>query len=237
MKLPLMIASALCGAALGCSSSSPSNEGAKQSSSDAAQPSGDDDAAPVDTGDDATTNPTKGSPDGSTGPVVPADAGASLSDAGVVLGKDGATVEDFSAQASDFVCLKDWTQVNNYRIVNKLGHMSEALAVANSPDGGVFPVGTIISLIPGEASVKRGAGYSAATHDWEFFTLNASASGTTITAQGTTAVSNALGTCIGCHGQAAPQWDLVCGDTHGCPSLILDGAQIAAAQQTDPRCP
>jgi hypothetical protein len=98
-------------------------------------------------------------------------------------------------------------------------------------------VGTIISLIPGEASVKRAAGYSPATKDWEFFALSTSSSGTVIAMSGTTTVSNALGTCIGCHGQAAPQWDLVCGDTHGCPSLILNGSQIAQAQQTDPRCP
>lgn len=154
-----------------------------------------------------------------------------------MLAADGGTVEDFNPQASDFQCLKDWTQVNNYRITNKLGHMSEALAVANAPDGGVFPVGTIIQLIPGEASVKRGDGYSAATHDWEFFALNTSSTGTTIAMSGTTTVSNALGTCISCHGQAAPQWDLVCGDTHGCPSLILNGSQIANLQQSDPRCP
>jgi hypothetical protein len=121
--------------------------------------------------------------------------------------------------------------------VNELGHMSEALSVANSPEGGTFPVGTIIQLIPGEASVKRAPGYSATPRDWQFFTLNVSSTGTVIAMSGTTSVTNALGPCIGCHGQAQPQWDLVCGDTHGWPSLLLDGMQIATAQQTDPRCP
>jgi hypothetical protein len=114
--------------------------------------------------------------------------------------------------------------------------MSEALAVANSPDGGTFPVGTIIQLIPGEASVKRAAGYSPATHDWEFFTLTASSTGTTIDMSGTTKVSNPLGTCLSCHGKAASQWDFVCGETHGCPALPFKGSQIATFQLSDPRC-
>jgi hypothetical protein len=107
----------------------------------------------------------------------------------------------------------------------------------------VYPVGTIVQLIPTEASAKRGAGYSAQSGDWEFFSLSVSASGATVVASGGDAgVSNAFGSCLGCHSQAAPQWDFVCGDpdggnVRGCPALPLTGSQLAIAQSTDPRCP
>ena len=45
---------------------------------------------------------------------------------------------------------------------------------ANNPDGGVYPVGTVIQLVPQEAMVKRAAGFDPATNDWEFFSLDVS---------------------------------------------------------------
>src|SRR5690349_24767684 len=72
------------------------------------------------------------------------------------------SAEDLDMKASDFECVLRWTQVNNaYRITNKLGH--DALSVANNPNGGEFPVGTIIQIVPTEAMVKRKAGFSAET--------------------------------------------------------------------------
>jgi hypothetical protein len=165
---------------------------------------------------------------------------ATVSDAGA------SSVEDFVPTAADFDCLKDseWTTIGESRFKNVLGHTAEMLSVARSATGGVYPVGTIVQLIPTEASAKRGAGYSAQSNDWEFFSLTVAASGTTISAAaGDASVVNFTGlSCLGCHSQAAPQWDFVCGDvdggnTHGCTALPLTGAQLAVAQSTDPRCP
>jgi hypothetical protein len=145
---------------------------------------------------------------------------------------------DVNIQASDFVCITRGTKANNYFVVNKLGHLQEALAVANSPTGGTFPPGTIIQLVPNEASVKHVPGWNPATHDWEFFSLSTSASGTTISARGTTNVVNAFGgNCFNCHMKAMPQWDLVCQTTHGCDPLPLTEQEIQQVQSSDPRCP
>jgi hypothetical protein len=142
-------------------------------------------------------------------------------------------------KATDFECVQHWPKIGNYRIVNKLGHQSEAEAVARAAGGGTFPVGTIIQLVPMEASVKRAPGFSAASHDWEFFSLGLSSSGTQILARGGDAsVKNQFGSsCLNCHSKAAPQWDLLCGETHGCDPLPFSGAQLATLQDSDPRCP
>ena len=47
--------------------------------------------------------------------------------------------EDFVAQAGDFRNLHTMTQVRDFYIDNRLGHLDEALAVANSPRGGSTP--------------------------------------------------------------------------------------------------
>lgn len=160
--------------------------------------------------------------------------------------ESGVVGEDFVPTAADFDCLQDseWTTVGVSRYKNMNGHKAEMLEVARSPDGGVMPIGTMIQLVPTEASVKRGEGYNAASHDWEFFSLAASTDGgTTIKASGGGAeVLNFLDeSCLGCHSKAAAQWDFVCGDvdggnTHGCAPLPLSGASIASLQSTDPRC-
>jgi hypothetical protein len=202
---------------------------------------------------DATASDAAGGPgsldgtgpgSGTDGSAPHADGATSASDAGALDG--GSTFQDFNAMPTDFDCLKhtEWTQVGVSLFKNMLGHTSEMLAAAKSPDGGTFPVGTIIQLVPGEASVKRASGFSAASHDWEFFSLNTSSSGTTIAARGGNAsVVNSFGlSCLNCHGQAASQWDLLCGDvdggnTHGCAALPLTGAQLAGLRSSDPRCP
>jgi hypothetical protein len=161
------------------------------------------------------------------------------------LGGDGGGVGDFAATAATFDCLQnpEWTQVGSSLFKNVLGHTDEMLAVARSADGGTFPVGTVIQLVPTEASVKRGKGFNAASHDWEFFALSTSSTGTTINTRGGGAnVLNAFGlSCLNCHGKAQPQWDLLCGDvdggnTHGCAALPLTGPQLAGLRSSDPRC-
>ncbi len=173
---------------------------------------------------------------GSTGPASSAaDAPAQGIDAsGTVDAPAG--LEDLDMMASDFECVLHWPMVGAYRITNKLGH--DAAAVANNPNGGVFPVGTIVQIVPTEAMVKRRVGFSATTNDWEFFSLGVTASGTTITNRGTTDVVNAFnGNCHDCHVKAAPQFDFICGTTHGCDPLPLSEATLVSLQNSDPRCP
>lgn len=145
--------------------------------------------------------------------------------------------EDLVLEDGDFGCILDWPMVRHFRITNLLGHLDEALAVANSPTGGVYPVGTVIQLIPTEVMVKRGAGFSPATNDWEFIALSVTASSTTVRSRGGVEAVGPLGSsCFGCHSLAAPQWDLVCEDTHGCDPLSFDLDTILRVQNSDPRC-
>ena len=111
------------------------------------------------------------------------------------------------------------------------------LAAANATTGAVYPPGSLIQLIPTEAMVKRDKGFSAATHDWEFFALDVAKDGTKIRARGTVEVVNQFGgNCFGCHAPAAAQWDLVCESSHGCAPIRLTRAMSGALQRTDPRC-
>jgi hypothetical protein len=159
-------------------------------------------------------------------------------DGGTTGTDGGAAGEDFAAAPSDFECITGWTKVRKFRITNKLGHMTEALAVANSPTGGEYPVGTIIQLVPFEAMVKRARGWNAATRDWEFFTFDISSAGTSIFARGTTNVVNRQDgdTCLGCHMLARPEWDMICETDHGCAPLIVKPGRIDALQASDARC-
>jgi hypothetical protein len=222
-----------------------------QSSSGGGSPSGDDSSVGVSSSGSGSSSSGGGggssSSSGGGSHGAGSDASAGGSNGGDATVSDaGSSVEDFVPTTADFDCLQDseWTTIGESRFKNVLGHTAEMLTVARSPTGGVYPVGTIIQLVPTEASAKRGAGYSTQSNDWEFFSLSVSASGTTITAAaGDASVVNFTGlSCLGCHSLAAPQWDFVCGDvdggnTHGCNPLPLTGAQLATAQSTDPRCP
>jgi hypothetical protein len=165
---------------------------------------------------------------GSDDPQGATDAGAK---------DDAAADDDLDMRAGDFDCILDWTKVRGFRITNELGYLDEAIAAANAPEGAVYPVGTIIQLVPFEAMVKRKAGFSAETSDWEFFSLSVSSSGTVIEQRGTTDVTNQFGgNCFDCHAKAAPQWDFVCEKTNGCDPLPLTDEQIENIQNNDPRC-
>ncbi len=148
-------------------------------------------------------------------------------------------VEDLDLNADDFTCILDWPQVERVRVTNMLGYQPEAEAALRSDSGGEYPVGTVIQLIPTEAMVKRAPGFSPATNDWEFFVLEVSAEGTNILERGTTGVVNeAFGeaSCMDCHQEAEPQFDLVCSDSHGCEPLPVSADQLEQFQQSDPRC-
>jgi hypothetical protein len=144
--------------------------------------------------------------------------------------------QDFVAQADDFRNLHTMTHVRGFYLDNRLGHLDEALAVANSPHGGTYPVGTIIQLVPQEAMVKREKGFSPATRDWEFFFLSVSPAGTTIEKRGTADVVNRFGgNCASCHQAASARFDGVCEQTHGCAPLPVGPDVFHAIQESDPR--
>jgi hypothetical protein len=154
--------------------------------------------------------------------------------------QDGTTTtaaEDVEVEATDFTALADMTPVRGFFVNNLLGQLDEAVAVAEDPDGGVYPVGTVIQLIPQEAMVKRAEGFSPDTNDWEFFTLEPTPAGTTIVSRGGAEVINRFSgtSCSGCHSAAEPQFDMVCEDTHGCAPLGVPESVITAIQQSDPR--
>src|SRR3954452_24269914 len=73
--------------------------------------------------------------------------------------------EDLAMQATDFTNLHDMTKVRGFFVDNRLGHLRQGRAVANSPKGGVYPVGRILQLVPQEAMVKRRKGFDPATKD------------------------------------------------------------------------
>jgi hypothetical protein len=144
--------------------------------------------------------------------------------------------QDFVAQAGDFRNLHTMTKVRNFYVDNRLGHLDQALAVANSPNGGRYPVGTIIQLVPQEAMVKRQRGFSPATRDWEFFFLSVTPMGTTIEKRGTADVVNRFGgNCASCHQGAAARFDGVCEENHGCAPLPIGPDVFHAIQESDPR--
>jgi len=138
-----------------------------------------------------------------------------------------------------FGCLTDMekTELGAYFVDNVLGNIDDTLAVANSSDGGEFPAGSVVSLVPTEVMIKHEAGWNEATDDWEFFELNVSAEGSSIKTRGTTEVVNQFGgNCFGCHTQAREEWDLICGSDHGCAPLPITREIIMNIQNSDPRC-
>jgi hypothetical protein len=144
--------------------------------------------------------------------------------------------EDVDMTAADFPNVLTMAKVGNYYVANRLGHLSEAVAVARSPKGGRFPVGTLVQLVPQEAMVKRRPGWNPATRDWEFFFLDVSPTGTKIVHRGTKNVVNRFGgNCASCHLGADKRWDMICRHDHGCAPLPIDDSVIAAIQQADPR--
>ena len=83
--------------------------------------------------------------------------------------------------------------------------------------------------------VKRRAGYSPSTGDWEFFSLDVSPKGTTIKSSGPVVRNFNGGDCASCHSLAEENFDFVCGKNHGCAPLPSTDAQIAAIRRGDPR--
>ena len=150
---------------------------------------------------------------------------------------DGSVEDDMQIDAKSFKCITKMTPVRQFYVDNLRGDLKATLAAANSTTGAVYPPGSVIQLVPGEAMAKRDKGFNATTHDWEFFELDVSKDGTQIRRRGFADVVNRFGgNCFGCHIAARPQWDLVCEADHGCAPIPITRAMIGALQRTDPRC-
>ena len=136
-----------------------------------------------------------------------------------------------------FRCMTEMTHIGHFYVDNLIGNLKGTVRVAESTTGGVYPVGSVLQLVPTEVMVKREKGFNAATHDWEFFELDVSPSGSTIRTRGFVEVVNRFGgNCFTCHIRARPEWDLVCDTTHGCDAIPITIAMSGALQRSDPRC-
>ena len=155
----------------------------------------------------------------------------------IAVAEDDAAEGELEINAESFKCLQEMTPVKHFFVDNLLGDIEATVAIANSEDGGVYPPGSVVQLVPTEVMVKRRKGYNAITKDWEFFELDVSAEGSTIRNRGFADVINKFGgNCFGCHIQARPEWDLICGKDHGCAPIPVTDEQIVAIQNDDPRC-
>lgn len=148
-----------------------------------------------------------------------------------------AEVVDMAIDAESFHCLGTMTAVRHFFVDNLLGDIAATVAVAESTDGGVYPPGSVVQLVPTEAMIKHEPGWNAATRDWEFFELDVSADGSSIRKRGFVDVVNRFGgNCFGCHIKAEAKYDLICEQGHGCDPIPVTREMIAAIQVADPRC-
>ena len=144
---------------------------------------------------------------------------------------------EIEVTADTFRCITHMTPIRHFYVDNLLDDLEGTLAVANSEDGGVYPPGSVVQLIPTEVMVKHRKGWNAATRDLEFFELDLSAAGSSIRNRGFTDVINRFGgNCFACHVRARPEWDLICEKDHGCEPVPVTAEKIHELQQTDPRC-
>ncbi|WP_218192093.1 hypothetical protein [Pseudomonas sp. HAR-UPW-AIA-41] len=145
--------------------------------------------------------------------------------------------EAMKVGADSFRCIREMTPVRHFYVDNLLGNLEGTLAAANAPKGAIYPPGSVVQLVPSEVMVKREAGFSPATGDWEFFELDVSEKGSTVRARGFAEVNNRFGgNCFACHAPARQPWDFVCETGHGCESIPVTRKMIGALQRSDPRC-
>jgi len=146
-------------------------------------------------------------------------------------------VATLDIDASTFECLENMTKVKHFYVDNLLGDLEATLAVAQSTDGGVYPPGSVVQLVPTEVMIKHPTGFNAATRDWEFFELDVDENGSSIRNRGFVDVVNRFdGNCFGCHIKAEAKYDLICERGHGCDEIPISREQIAEFQAADPRC-
>lgn len=145
--------------------------------------------------------------------------------------------KSIAIDGDSFRCIRQMTPVRHFYVDNLLGQIDATLAAANSTTGAVYPVGSVVQLVPTEAMVKREKGFNPATGDWEFFDLDVSADGTRVLTRGFAEVNNRFGkNCFTCHVPAREPWDFICESGHGCDPIPIDHAMTGALQRSDPRC-
>lgn len=138
--------------------------------------------------------------------------------------------------ASSFKCITEMTHVRHFYVDNLLGNVKGTVAIAQVGKG-VYPVGSVIQLVPTEAMVKQQKGFNPQTKDWEFFALDVSKDGTKIYQRGYEKVNNRFGlNCFTCHMAAKADFDFVCEQDHGCAPIPITRPMFGALQRTDPRC-
>lgn len=156
--------------------------------------------------------------------------------AGTAIAETGAAPK-FSIGEKSFRCMTTMARVGHFYVDNLAGDLKGTVQVANSATGGIYPVGSVVQLVPTEAMVKREQGFNPATRDWEFFELDVSKDGSKIRKRGFAEVVNRFGgNCFACHVKARPEWDLICDNSHGCDPIPITRAMSGALQRTDPRC-
>lgn len=145
--------------------------------------------------------------------------------------------------AADFKCLTQMTPVRGFFVDNLLGNLKETIKAAEAEEGIVYPVGSVVQLVPSEVMVKREAGFNSITKDWEFVELKVSEQGSEINVRGAFEVVNKFGgNCFACHAKAKPEFDMICEQDHGCDPItlpnghVLTQEMIKGVQQSDPRC-
>jgi len=168
---------------------------------------------------------------------APADAGAIEATDPPDLVAASSAPQKVTVDADSFQCLNDMTAIRHFFVDNLLGDLGATVAVAESLDGGVYPVGSVVQLVPTEVMVKHGAGWNAATKDWEFFELDVTAEGSSIRNRGFVDVVNRFGgNCFACHVKAEEKFDMICELEHGCDPIPITREVIAGIQAADPRC-
>lgn len=163
-----------------------------------------------------------------------------LACAGLVAAASGSAQDPegkLHVDAQSFRCITSMTHVRHFYVDNLAGDLQGTIAAANAKDGAVYPPGSVVQLVPGEAMVKGDRGSNPATHDWEYFELDVSKEGTRIRRRGFADVVNRFGgNCFGCHVRARPEFDSICELDHGCAPIPFTRAMSGALQRTDPRC-
>ncbi len=145
--------------------------------------------------------------------------------------------EAMKVGADSFRCIREMTPVRHFYVDNLQGNLEGTLEAANAPKGAIYPPGSVVQLVPSEVMVKREAGFSPATGDWEFFELDVSDEGSSVRARGFAEVNNRFGgNCFACHAPARQPWDFVCEEGHGCEPIPVTRKMIGALQRSDPRC-
>lgn len=152
----------------------------------------------------------------------------------------GATVQAAEAVVAVneqmFGCVHEGTKIRKTYIRHAdPAKLKEAVRIyENKIEGAVYPVGTIIQMVPHEVMVKHAKDAFPNSNGWEFLALKVTAEGATFAGRGDTA-ANPRGTCLSCH-QLAAKHDFICDKGQGCPPVPVGDDVILAMQDKDPRC-